>query len=281
MLLAADRSAATPLIVRSFNSPPGASATGVAGLAFNSLTQELYVQENAAIYVTNRYGNLLRTLTAPRSNFWDIDVAPEAFSLGGTPILQGTLIGGRQSGGDTFVAFHPLTGTQLAFLGTGSSSSFSVAYDRNSGEMMSHSLFGADSIQRYNAVTGALNGQTITAETEFGDIEFIDATGGFVSSRTGSPPGLLVEFNSADAFVANHDLTAIGVPVPTAGYHGILGLAYDEARNTLFVLNGNGVIYEIGDLFGPSVPEPSTLALLLIAAAPFLRHPHAARRRTA
>jgi ELWxxDGT repeat protein len=226
-----------------------ASPQSLNGLAYSSVSQELFALSSDKIKVFTRAGELLR-LYSVNEAYDDLSVVPEAISLGGTNVPAGSLLASTR---DTFFALSPFDGSVLASVTASLDENFSISYDPNSNEILTHNLYGNDAVQRFDPITGTLTSSVIATEIEFGDVEFLTTSGGFISANTASSNGYTVvtEFDANGSIVRTLDLTAtFGIrPLSSQSRGGITGLAYDEVNDTLFLAGTDGLIYSIDGLF--------------------------------
>ncbi|HLT48785.1 MAG TPA: T9SS type A sorting domain-containing protein [Rubricoccaceae bacterium] len=196
-------------------------------------------------------GTLLGTIPRPgeSANDVDVEVAPEALTLGTTSLPAGTLLFiNGESGPAEIYALDKTTGAVLATLSTAFGVGHVVggAYNpaRNTFFLVQDNVPGSGDgnlIAEVDPVTGAvLNTFQITASfsVNFGDVEVADATGNLLV--VSSDESDMAEFTPDGTFVQYQDL-----PPEVSGLSGI-GL--DCAAREAWVAGGNGRIFRLGDM---------------------------------
>lgn len=236
------------------------------GAGFDAATDQVWVYgiSSDSIDSYTRTGTFVSSVNRPgeSANDADLEFAPEALTLGATPITANTLlmINGETDAAEIYAA-DKVAGTVLATLNTSfganhvvggayhaGRNSFFLVQDRQSSSSTTDSLVAEIDPTNGN-VLNTFKIDSILADytVNFGDIEVNNLTGNLliVSSDETS----IAEFTPTGGFVQT-----LALP---AGVSSLSGIALDEARGEAWVTSSNGVVFRLGN-----IPEPASLTLL-------------------
>ena len=199
-------------------------------------------------------------LSLPRpgeaANDADLEIAPEALTLGTTPVPAGSLLFiNGESGVAEIYALDPSTGATLATLTTGFGVSHVVggAYHgkRNTFFLVQDKVPGgasANTVAEINPVTGAvLNSFSIGGlfSVNYGDLDVDKATGNlFVVS---SDENRIAEIKPSGALVQYHALPA--------GVGSLSGIGIDDKRGEYWVGGTSGSVWRLGKSTPPLLSD--------------------------
>jgi hypothetical protein len=223
------------------------------GAAFDAVGNAVWVYEcfGASLHRYATDGTFLGSVPRPgeSANDVDVEIAPEALTLGSTTVPAGTLLFiNGESGVAEIYALDESTGAVLATLSTAFGIGHVVggAYHtgRNTFFLVQDNVPGTQDenlIAEINPRTGAaLDTFQVTSvySVSFGDLEVSDATGNlFVVS---SAEGDMAEFTPGGTFVQYHDLPS--------GVSSLSGIGLDCAVREAWVAGTGGAVWRLGDV---------------------------------
>ncbi len=228
-------------------------ATTLCGVAFDHATGNVWVYNcfSADVQSYSSGGIFLSSVTRPgdSANDVDIDIAPEALTLGVTTIPAATLlfINGEVGVAEIY-AVDTDTGMVLASLTTefGASHVVGGVYhpQRDTFFLVQDNVGGAKNgnrVAEVDPITGAVLSTfqfTDTFSVNFGDIEVSTGTGNLylVSSSESS----IAEFTTEGTFVQSLDLPA--------GVSSLSGIGIDDAAGEAWVAGTGGIVWRLGGL---------------------------------
>ncbi len=231
-------------------------AAGLCSVAFDHTTGNVWIYgcstADVQSYATD--GTFLSSVARPgeSANDVDIDIAPEALTLGVTPIPAGTLLFiNGESGVAEIYAVDKDTGMVLASLTTefGASHVVGGAYhpQRDTFFLVQDVVGGAKNgnrVAEVDPITGSVLGTfqfTDIYSVFFGDIEVNTATGNLylVSSSESS----IAEFTTDGTFVQS-----LALP---AGVSSLSGIGLDDAAGEAWVAGLGGIVWRLGEMTCP------------------------------
>ncbi len=225
------------------------AGNNICGLAFDQTTGNVWVYQCFAADL-QRYssdGTFLSSVPRPGdpANDVDIDIAPEALTLGGTPIPAGTLLFiDGEFGVAEIYAVDKTTGTVLASLTTGFGANLVVGGVYHSSRNTFFLVSASDTVAEVDPITGAVLSTFPTLPSynvSFGDIEVDPGTGNLylVSSASTS----MAEFTTGGTFVQLH-------PQPPL-VSLLSGIGLDDATDEVWVANQLGDVWRLGSPLPP------------------------------
>ena len=236
-------------IYNQFNPAMGA----LVGLAYDEYRQlsYLYPSQGAGIYIYDRSGTQLQTLTPAGevADDFDLEVAPQSFTMANVLIPQGSLLAiNGETGVAEIYALDPVTGVLLAQLTTAFGNSHVVGATYNS---KTHSFFllqdrvpssAGNTVAEVNAQTGAvvntfeLSDANHSFSVQFGDISSDPTTGNlYVIS---SVENVIAEYSATGDF-----LRAINLP---QGVTQVTGIELSDNGRKIWLSANTGDVFELG-----------------------------------
>jgi hypothetical protein len=250
-LLVCSAPASAQIVTLNFFNPP--EVGGLCGLGFDTVTDDVWVYEcsGASLHRYAADGTFLSSIARPgeSANDVDVEIAPEALTLGTTTVPAGTLLFvNGEAGPAEIYALDPSTGAVLATLNTtfGISHVVGGAYhpQRHTFFLVQDNVPGPgdeNRIAEIHPATGSvLNTFQITSlfQVNFGDVEVSDETGNlFVVS---SDEAEIAEFTPDGNFVQYH--------APPSGVNGLSGIGLDCAVREAWVSSTSGAVWRLGDV---------------------------------
>ncbi|MGE3821832.1 MAG: hypothetical protein AB7I30_20655 [Isosphaeraceae bacterium] len=279
-ILALDLShARADLVIKSqFN--PGQGT--LVSMGFDVASDSLWIYDSSGAQLRNhsRSGVFLGGIARPgeSANDFDLTFAPNALTLGATPVGAGTLLAiNGESGPAEIYAVNKSDGSVLATLNTAFGAShvvggayhagrntFFLVQDRQPSNPALRSLI-AEIDPLTGSVLNTFGTTSVDYTINFGDLEISAVTGNLL--LVSSDETRIRELTPSGVFVRD-----LNLPV---GVGPLSGLALDEARGEAWVSSTNGVVYQLGGLTPSAIPEPHPVLLGFIATAcvAVLRHP--------
>lgn len=235
------------ILSNSFN-PPGISS--LCALGYDTVLHKVWVYDcnGDSIHCFDTSGVKLGAILAPGepANDVDVEIAPVAFNMAGTPIPQGTLlfINGETDSAEIY-AIDPLTGVILDTLLTSFGNSHVVggAYSSGTGSffLVQDNVPGPaleNMIGEVNPLTGAvIQSYQIGAlfNVSFGDLEVGENGNLYVAS---SVEDSILEINTQGQLIQMHD-------IPN-GVSTISGMDLNCGSAEVWVCSTNGSVYQLG-----------------------------------